>query len=275
MLDTWCGDTAQLDVRAVGPGNSHICKYSCANNGISHRNVKANCAYNLHDERDMNLMNKMKTGQYFSSNPNQMAVRRDRGIALVTALVILLILTLIGLTMFRGFGLQQKIAGNTREKERAFQAAQNALEFGEWWLVNGTQGTSRPSTGGPCASSQSTAVTTQSAMFVCSGALATPSDPSTWPAVLSYTPPPMVVKAGGGTTTDAYKNSDINYSQAPGIYINFQNRVIDSRGNTTNVYTVTAVGFGGSNNATSVVQSVYAVTVGGKISNVGQDPINN
>ena len=88
MLDTWCGDTAQLDVRAVGPGNSHICKYSCANNGISHRNVKANCAYNLHDERDMNLMNKMKTGQYFSSNPNQMAVRRDRGIALVTALVI-------------------------------------------------------------------------------------------------------------------------------------------------------------------------------------------
>jgi len=204
-----------------------------------------------------------------------MSIKKESGIALVTALVILLVLTLLGLTMFRGFGLQQKIAGNTREKERAFQAAQNALAFGEWWLVNGTQGTTRPGSGSACSKSQSAAVTTQSVMFVCSNPLTTPNDPTTWPSLLTYTPPPMIVKSGGGTTKDAFNNSDINYSQAPGIYVNFQNRVIDSRGNTTNVYTVTAVGFGGSSNAASVVQSVYSVTVGGNIQSLSIDPINN
>ena len=199
----------------------------------------------------------------------------ERGIALVTALLILVVLTLIGLTMFRGFGLQQKIAGNTREKERAFQAAQNALEYGEWWLVNGTQGTSRPGSGSQCSSSQSKAVTDQSIMFVCSNPLSNPTNLASWPSVLTYTPPPMKVASGGGVVTDGFQNSDINYSQAPGIYINFQNRVIDSRGNTTNVYTVTAVGFGGSANSTSIVQSVYSVTVGGKIKSLSQDPINN
>ncbi|MFZ6847446.1 pilus assembly PilX family protein [Undibacterium sp. RuRC25W] len=221
----------------------------------------------------------MNTTLIFSETISRISVGRQfsrhKGIALVTALLILVVLTLIGLTMFRGFGLQQKIAGNTREKERAYQAAQNALEYGEWWLVNGTQGTSRPGSGTTCASAQSTAINAQSSMLVCSNALATPSDPTSWPAMLSYTPPPMIVSAGGGSTTDAFNNTDINYNQAPGIYINFQNRVIDSRGNTTNVYTVTAVGFGGSKNSTSVVQSVYSVTVGGKITPLSSDPINN
>ncbi len=216
-----------------------------------------------------------KSKQHRASQPGLGHPYKEIGIALVTSMLILVVLTLIGLTMFRGFGLQQKIAGNTREKERSYQAAQNALAFAEWWLVNGTQGSVRPGTGSTCTSSQSTNVTSQSNMFVCSNAPSDPSDPTTWPAVLSYTPPNMMVNSAAGSATDGYGNVDINYSKAPGIYINFKNRVIDSSGHTINVYTVTAAGFGGSSNSTSVVQSVFSVSVGGTINHLDTDPINN
>ena len=38
--------------------------------------------------------------------------------------------------MFRSFGMQEKIAGNMREKQRALQAAVSAEQYAEWWLSN-------------------------------------------------------------------------------------------------------------------------------------------
>jgi len=43
---------------------------------------------------------------------------RERGVALVSSLLLLLIITIIALSMFRSFGSQEKIAGNLREKDR-------------------------------------------------------------------------------------------------------------------------------------------------------------
>ena len=62
------------------------------------------------------------------------SARRQNGIALVTCLLILVMLTLLAISMYRGFGLQNKIAANTREKERAFEAAESTLQYGEYWL---------------------------------------------------------------------------------------------------------------------------------------------
>ena len=39
--------------------------------------------------------------------------------------------------MFRSFGLDEKIAGNMREKHRALTAAETAEQYAEWWLSNG------------------------------------------------------------------------------------------------------------------------------------------
>ena len=44
---------------------------------------------------------------------------RQRGMVLVTSLLLLVVVTLLAVSMFRSFGLDEKIAGNLREKQRA------------------------------------------------------------------------------------------------------------------------------------------------------------
>ena len=39
--------------------------------------------------------------------------------------------------MFRSFGLDEKIAGNLREKQRALNAAETAEQYAEYWLTAG------------------------------------------------------------------------------------------------------------------------------------------
>lgn len=61
-------------------------------------------------------------------------VRRERGAALVMALVILLIATLIGVAAMNTTALEEKMAGNTKERNLAFQSAETALLAGEQWI---------------------------------------------------------------------------------------------------------------------------------------------
>jgi type IV pilus assembly protein PilX len=52
---------------------------------------------------------------------------RERGVVLVMALVILLILTILGVTAMSTSSLQEKMAGNTQEQTKAFQAAESGI----------------------------------------------------------------------------------------------------------------------------------------------------
>ena len=65
----------------------------------------------------------------------------QKGFVLIAALIFLLVLSIFSIAMFRGFGLQDKVAGNIREKERAFHAAESNLEYAEWWLIQGSADT--------------------------------------------------------------------------------------------------------------------------------------
>jgi type IV pilus assembly protein PilX len=171
--------------------------------------------------------------------------RTQRGAVLVIALLILLLLTTLGVAMFRSFGLQERIAGNTREKQHAFQAAQSALQFGEWWLTQGNAGTGTSCTG-PLA-----------AATVCSNAatMATLTG-GPWSIGSIYTPinvngvAPMTISATGGVGT---------YFAAPRLYINYLGLGPSGQ---ARVYQVTAIGNGGDANSVAVVQSTYSVTTG-------------
>jgi type IV pilus assembly protein PilX len=66
---------------------------------------------------------------------------------LVSSLLLLIVVTIIALSMFRSFGIQEKIAGNMREKQRALQAAVSAQSFAENWLETNSAGT----VSSPCA----------------------------------------------------------------------------------------------------------------------------
>lgn len=55
-------------------------------------------------------------------------LRTERGVALVMAMIILLVLTILGVTIMGVSGLEAKMAGNTQESTRAFQLAESANE---------------------------------------------------------------------------------------------------------------------------------------------------
>ena len=55
----------------------------------------------------------------------------QRGAVLIISLIMLLVLTLIGVTSMRTTTLEEKMAGNLRDKNLAFQAAETALRDGE------------------------------------------------------------------------------------------------------------------------------------------------
>ncbi len=56
---------------------------------------------------------------------------RQKGVVLVTSLVLLLVMTLIGLTGMQVTSLEEKMASNMRDSNLAFQAAETALRAGE------------------------------------------------------------------------------------------------------------------------------------------------
>jgi type IV pilus assembly protein PilX len=60
----------------------------------------------------------------------------QQGSALIIALVFLLVMTLIGTTAMQGTSQQENMAGNVRDRNLAFQAAEAALRAGERDAVN-------------------------------------------------------------------------------------------------------------------------------------------
>jgi type IV pilus assembly protein PilX len=69
--------------------------------------------------------------------------RRDQqGVALVVALVLLIVVTLVGLAAIRGTTLQQRMTANFYDRQIGFQAAEAALAAGAAQIQNG--GTALP-----------------------------------------------------------------------------------------------------------------------------------
>lgn len=64
--------------------------------------------------------------------------RQQRGIALIFALILLVVITLLGLGAMRGTTLMQKIMANFYDRETAFQSAEGGLNAGAAALAAGT-----------------------------------------------------------------------------------------------------------------------------------------
>lgn len=59
------------------------------------------------------------------------AHRGEKGAVLVVGLIMVLLISIIGVSAIRGSNLQESMAGNMRERNLAFQAAESALRIGE------------------------------------------------------------------------------------------------------------------------------------------------
>lgn len=172
----------------------------------------------------------------------------QRGIVLVTSMLLLVVVTMLVLGMFRSYGLDEKIAGNMREKQLALQAAESAETYAEWWLTSG-------SATSPVVCST---VVLASVGQVCSNKLATavanvaivPWKISGASVGVTYTPPGMTVTATEGTGT---------IFLSPVFYISYL-----GVSGSASLYQIDAVGYGGSPNTTAVVESTYMVKTASK-----------
>lgn len=61
--------------------------------------------------------------------------QQQRGAVLIISLILLVVLTLLGLSAMRNTSLEESMAGNMRAENVAFQAAEAALRNGEEWLT--------------------------------------------------------------------------------------------------------------------------------------------
>lgn len=68
--------------------------------------------------------------------PQPASMLRQRGSALAISLIFLLLMTLLGVSAMQGSNMQERMAGNLRDRNMAFQAAEAALRAGEGWLLN-------------------------------------------------------------------------------------------------------------------------------------------
>lgn len=78
------------------------------------------------------------------------------GAVLLTSLIMLVLMTVIGVTGMQTTTLEEKMAGNLRDQTLAFQASEAALREGEVWLGDPTR--TEPTAQGACGSGCNTTV---------------------------------------------------------------------------------------------------------------------
>jgi len=177
----------------------------------------------------------------------------QRGVVLVSSLLLLLVVTIMALSMFRSSGMQEKVAGNMREKQRALQAAVSAQTYAEQWLI-ANSATTAPAVCNSLLSANA------GLGQICSNKLwlSTPSVTTVPWAVagvanvgVSYIPPTMTVATASAASSG-------NYASAPTFYISDAGASADPNV-PGEIFQIDAVGYGGNNTTAAVVESTYAV----------------
>jgi type IV pilus assembly protein PilX len=170
---------------------------------------------------------------------------------LISSLLLLLIVTIFAISMFRSFGIEERIAGNTRDKERARASAMTAMQYAEWWITQGNWANASacpsnlmiaPANGQVCL--QGTGLNSK----VPNGDVTVvPWSSGGTEVGTQYTPTGMNVTNAAA--------ADYYYG-APRFYISFISTVNQPL-NCGNLYQVDAWGYGSNSATVAVVESVF------------------
>lgn len=184
--------------------------------------------------------------------------RAQRGLVLVTTLLLLLVVTLLAIAMFHSVGIENLIAGNVLDKQHALQAADAAQTYAEQWLYDNAVTTVPIDCGlDPGATS---------ALVICSKPLSTQisgGEIATVPWAIGGDPSVGYQYNPGGdlaVTADTSGNTQPTPNDVSGLphaYVAF----LGTDGTDTNAkdYRVDAWSYGGSVATVAVVQSTYQI----------------
>jgi len=172
----------------------------------------------------------------------------QKGMALITGMLLLVVVTVLAMSMFRGYGTQQKIAGNVREKNRAVSAAVSAQQYAEYWLHNAT---SIP-TGVDCS-----AISVSPIPQVCSNS----PDFTVAPWTMNTKPVGVSFNNFNSMTKVSRENpANGTYYSTPMFYITDLGAPVAGAGE---VYQIDAIGWGGTADTVAVVESTYLLQPAG------------
>ena len=181
---------------------------------------------------------------------------------LISSLLLLIIITILALSMFRSLSIQEKIAGNVREKERALHAATSAQQYAEYWLTLGTNAPAGGLGAVSCTTAFQLSANANEGQICDTGstltALNVPLTTVPWtvggnPTGVTFLPAGMLLGTNGTQTNPGY-------FAAPVFYIGYLGTAPDGTGG--DLYQIDAYGYGGSASTVAVVESVYEVSQG-------------
>jgi type IV pilus assembly protein PilX len=177
---------------------------------------------------------------------------RQNGVVLVTAMLLLIVVTIMALSMFRSYGVEERLAGNTRDKQRAINAAVSAQQFAEFSLASGTAPIS-----GTCP-----AGILPTGMEVCTNNPAPIFTTLPWTAGATFsqftsTPINGISNVISATGTPDTATQSASYVQAPIFYITDLGPNAGTPAG--EVYQIDALGYGGSTNTVAVVESTFVI----------------
>ena len=170
------------------------------------------------------------------------------GVVLVISLIILLLLTIIGLSATQTTALEEKMAGNLRDKNLAFQAAESALRAAELslpgissstYVAVGTGGFYLDNNPTPNPIPSATAILTDN--FWSSNPHATLPKPTGLGNVIDNNPPLYIIQ------------------KLPVFYPNSNAKVVGTNSITCQPYKITVRATGGTINTVVVLQSIVVV----------------
>jgi type IV pilus assembly protein PilX len=173
---------------------------------------------------------------------------RQKGFVLIMALVFLALLTIIGVTAMSTTSLEEKMAGNMKDRNLAFQAAETALLAAERWYETQTTKPVFPDTAnGLYVTDSTSAVSNWDAVNWSTNVVTFPCTPTT------------TSSCGSGVTK---VNSQPKYIiEDLGELPEEKGSIVsptDYKGKGSTLARITARGTGGTDAAVSMVQSTYA-----------------
>lgn len=195
----------------------------------------------------MNTLDKYKWRQSTEREPFQR--KNQTGVVLFMSLVILLILTILGLSSVQTTSLQERMSRNARDSNLAFQAAESALRDGEDRLEtltslsefdDGTTGHFYENDPGEVPNWKDAAeVDWSPSSDSCTGCI------------------PAETAIGGIATQPKYIVEHVKTVISDDDRLNLNNIGVDTGSGKTQVFRVTAFGVGGTDSARVMLQSTY------------------
>lgn len=190
-----------------------------------------------------------------------MLMMQQRGAVLIISMIILLILTLLGVTSMRSSALQERMAGNTRDKHLAFEAAEAALIDAEDFLSTiATTGAFDTDGSDGLYNDDIRADTIPPGIVITDKGIADRVD---WDGSVDPTMSFLTAtNIGTGQGLGSAPKYVIQFISSFGTDVdryNQDNAGQGSGGGKTGLFRITARGTGGSDNSVVVLQTVYAI----------------